>query len=224
VIRYADVATMDTTWAVKLTPLIPTTLSTVRTMMELASHSAPLTAYASGSEDEVYSVILARDPSRTHGTPRAEDCDRAVREIAAISRWTATPRTTGAMVAMGLREGYAPDAHVWTIGDVRAACPGVPASPVHLLSARRIGGEVQGWEEPCVLLTPTVIDIELLDHLASGMCQERYTVTDWTAGRTYTRTRTRGASMGTRLSCWRADNGDASHCSSYPCCASTKES
>jgi hypothetical protein len=224
VIRYTDVAAVDTTWAVRITPLISTTLSTVREMLKLASYSAPLTAYASGSEDEIYSIILARDPSRTHGTPSPEDCDRAVREITAISHWTATYRTTGSMVAMGLREGYDPDAHVWTIDEVRAVCPGVPAAAVHLLSARRTGDEVQWWEEPCALLTPAAVDVELMDHLAHGMSQDRYTVTDWTAGRTHARARTRGASVETCLNCWRADQGDASHCGSCPCCTPTEES
>lgn len=184
---YTDVASAPDAWAVRLTPTVPTTMTAVRAMLELAAPIAPLTAYAQGTAAQVYSVTLARDPSRTHGVPSVEDCERAVGEISAGGTWAVTPRVSGVMVAMGLREGYATDSRVWTLPDLLDLWPDTTGPEVTLVSARMVDGGMRWWEEPCVLLTPDAVDTGRLDEMADRMRQERYTITDHTNGRTAVR-------------------------------------
>lgn len=184
---YTEVAEAGDTWAVRLASSVPMSLAAVRAMLELASTEAPLTAYARSSDDEVTDVIVARDPSRTHGTPGIADCERAAQRIRFASGWTATPLRSGVMVAMGLREGYDQSASTWTGRQVAEALPDATVTETVLVSCRRTPDGVQWWEEPCALIAAPSIDVTTLDDLASRMRQERYTITDHTNGRTVVR-------------------------------------
>lgn len=186
-LSYTEAASARAAWAVRFTHTVPMTLAWVRAMLEIASAEAPLTAYAQGSEDEVLDVVVARDPSRTYGTPSIAACKRAVRRVRFASDWTAKPLTSGVMVAMGLREGYDPSAPTWTGRQVAETLPGATVTETVLVSCRRAPEGVQWWEEPCALIAAPGIDVTALDDLAGRMRQERYTITDHTNGRTVVR-------------------------------------
>jgi hypothetical protein len=151
----------------------------------------PLTAYARTTGGYASSMLLARDPSVTHGVPDVSDCERAAAMLAAIGRWGSESdfARSSILVALGLREGYDPGARVHTLAEFRARmlrdCGMWTGWPAELISARpQPDGTAQLYHEPGVLVLADWDQLAALAAIAHEFGQDRFVTHDWVAGRT----------------------------------------
>lgn len=156
------------------------------------STGVPMTAYALTTGGDASSWIrLVRDPSVTYGTPDPRDCELATRELVASGRWRSGGRLARAavMVAVGLREGYAPGNPLHTYADYRAQYSRFRSTwvgaPVELISARLLSdGNVRTYREPGVVTICAPEDLSVHATIAHTVGQRRFVVHDWLSDRT----------------------------------------
>ncbi|ACU39397.1 hypothetical protein [Actinosynnema mirum] len=185
---YRQAARAAGAWAVRLTPDRPTAAVGASALLEhLASARLPLTGYVERRGDLLGEVLLARDPSVTHGTPSVGACKRVV---SGLRGWHIRPLEQGVLVAFGLREGYDEDGRVHRATEVaELLAPPTEVEERWLVSARLVPGtaSIRWWHEPCAVVTAPEQAVDRLDAVAAALGQHRYTITDWTRGHTTAR-------------------------------------
>ncbi len=142
----------------------------------------PISGYIEGSGDnpDRTAVVLARDPSRSFGTPSPERCDEIAAEVATMHGWQRTAdevATGGFRVILGRRRGYGEDAYLHPMEEIRDLTSGsglVVGTEVDLFSARYIDGTVSQYDEPGVVVTGKVDALADMEQLAYDLGQERY--------------------------------------------------
>ncbi|MBE1502684.1 hypothetical protein H4696_009784 [Amycolatopsis lexingtonensis] len=151
----------------------------------------PITAYARTIGGFIPSVLLARDPSVTHGVPDVSDCERVAAALAAGDRWHSAGQVVHsvALVAIGLREGYDPAARVHTLAEFRERLLRDTGRwsgwPAELISARpQPDGTAQVYHEPGVLTFADDGQLLALAAIACDFGQERFVAHDWNTYRT----------------------------------------
>ncbi|KDN23209.1 hypothetical protein DV20_05690 [Amycolatopsis rifamycinica] len=202
---YTEVASAPGVWFAALRPRFGTSQeSVVSALADACTDQVPVSALVADDRDGVNEVILARDPSITHGTPTTADCVAFARELADTHGWTYGmgfgPATgpsagrdlaaAGVIVLMGLREGYFRDATEYSVRDVheRLALHHVTTYQLHtgwLFSARRLAGSVRTHDEPAALIRVPTTDLEALAGVAFSFGQMRLIVADLDNNRTY---------------------------------------
>ncbi|WP_409186469.1 hypothetical protein F9C11_20460 [Amycolatopsis sp. VS8301801F10] len=193
---YQAGATIDGDWiAGLLAPARPLTVEDVLGSLAEACNGVPVTAaVVPGDDGRVRGMVLYRHPSVTHGTPSIPVHGGLVaffRRRGWTRRIVVGP-TSAVTVAMGLREGYSPDAAVHEHGEVeqalrRARAHSVSVQTVTLMSARRLPDGPQTHQEPGVLLTsPHVSDLAVIRRIAADLRQHQIVVIDHRQRATYT--------------------------------------
>ncbi|SEB48722.1 hypothetical protein SAMN04489727_2127 [Amycolatopsis tolypomycina] len=149
----------------------------------------PLTAYARSTNGITSSLLLVRDPSRTHGTPGIADCERAAAALAARGTWLSRGQDARScmLLALGLREGYDPAARVHSPDEVinRVLSKGQVwcGWPAELISARpQPDGPAQVYHEPGVLAFTDFDQMPTLAAIAHDLRQDRFVIHNWLTG------------------------------------------
>lgn len=191
---YTEVATADGTWVCRL-HLPPAPFEQVRDVLaEFARATGwPVAAFAYGDTGElVDEILLYRDPSRTYGTPPAEECDAAARALVAATGWRTAPEqapTSGVLVGLGLREGYDAEAPQHEPAEVAAKLAAQGSDhqyrTAQLVSARRINDSVRWYDEIGVIIHAPDHLLPTITNLAHAFAQHRFVVTDLAENRTY---------------------------------------
>lgn len=149
-------------------------------------------AFAYGDVGEqVEELLLYRDPSRTFGTPPAEECDTAVRTLISTTDWTVVPERApvdGVLVGLGLREGYEPDAPQHEPAEVAARLAthgdGRNTRTARLVSARQTAADLFWYDEVGVVLHAQDRLLPAITETAKAFAQQRFVVTDLNAQQT----------------------------------------
>ncbi|AGM10138.1 hypothetical protein [Amycolatopsis keratiniphila] len=192
--HYRETASAPGVWAHELhatAPLYPLA-EVVDEIAELTGRTGvPMTAYALTTGHGSSWIRLVRDPSVSHGTPDPDDCERAARELVAGGRWRSGGRLvrSAVMVAVGLREGYAPGNRLHTYDAYRTlherARSVWSGMPVELISARlKADGTVRTYREPGVVTICQPDDLPVHATIAHAFAQRRFVVHDWLADHT----------------------------------------
>ncbi|MFJ8910613.1 hypothetical protein [Amycolatopsis sp. NPDC102389] len=202
---YRETASAPGVWAHELHATAPRypLAEIVDEIAELTGRTGvPMTAYALTTGHGSSWIRLVRDPSVSHGTPDPDDCEHAARDLVAGGRWVSGGRLVrpAVMVAIGLREGYAPGNRLHTYDAYRAlhdrARPVWSGMPVELISARlQADGDVRTYQEPGVVTICPPDDVPVHATIARAFAQRRFVVHDWLADHTtaYGRTEAREA-------------------------------
>ncbi|WP_416875862.1 hypothetical protein [Kitasatospora sp. SC0581] len=190
---YIEVASAEGAWTQPLH--LPTTLSLqlVRHLLTDLARTWPVAAFLPGTADEpVDEVLLYRDPSRTYGTPDTSACDAAVHRLVASTGWTrgAALEHGGAIVGLGLREGYNAGAREHSPGEVTGhllatSATGWKCHAARLVSARLVDHAVRWYEEDGVVIHAESRLLPTVGAAARTCAQHRYVVTDLAEQRTY---------------------------------------
>ncbi|MEU9687143.1 hypothetical protein [Amycolatopsis japonica] len=150
----------------------------------------PLTAYAHTTGRVATRLVLVRDPSVTHGVPDEDDCEVAAFDFVRNGPWRNDGQMARAavLVAMGLREGYAPGNRQRTYTEFRTEHDrhrGVwVGHPAVLISARpRPDGDVQVHREAGVCSFADPEDLPVHAAIADAFGQHRFVVHNWLTGR-----------------------------------------
>lgn len=150
----------------------------------------PLTGYARSTGGLMMSsLLLVRDPSRTHGVPEIAACEGAAVALAGRGTWRSRGRDTRScmLLALGLREGYDPAARVHSPDEVvnRVLHKGQVwcGWPAELISARpQPDGTAQIYHEPGLLAFTDAAQLATLAAIAHDLGQDRFVVHDWLGG------------------------------------------
>lgn len=189
---YAQVASVDGCWTT-IVNLPPTEISYVKSTLSLLAGSCPVSALAiDDPEGLVDQLVFYRDPSRTRRTPTIPDCDEMIDELAAMTAWgivrgRPTAPQDATMVALGLREGFAPDAPEHAPSEIGHEIVSMVTAwrPCRLVSARQVDDLIEWHDEPGVMLHAPQQLLPTIAVAAARLGQVRWTVTDYIEGRTY---------------------------------------
>ncbi|MFD8497979.1 hypothetical protein [Amycolatopsis sp. NPDC059657] len=187
--RYVEAAAAPGAWWCPLrVPLDD--YDTVCTQIRAAAHhlDTSITAAILGRGGAVPEVILLRDLSIKHGTVEIPAAAAVAARLRDVHDWVPRHREhpAEALVTLGLRRGYEPDAPVVAAADARAllarTAPGARSMSVRLFSVRVMSSRVR--HEPGLLLDVEQVQLDGIGAAAAEFDQERWTVTSWCDNRT----------------------------------------
>lgn len=188
---YAEVTAAEGTW-VAWVQLPPTSFAEIRRVLSTLAEQWPVAACCFGGDGVlVTTLLLYRDPSRTHGTPSIAQCDAALDALLDATGWRVDAGhvpITGLLVGLGLREGYGQGATQHWPGEVDQYLEhgtGWRCWTARLVSARHVDGEVRWYDEVGVVVLVPASMLSAVIAAAAACAQHRFAVTDLDARRTY---------------------------------------
>ncbi|MGW4826686.1 hypothetical protein ACWEOG_03820 [Amycolatopsis japonica] len=191
--HYHPAAFADGVWAQRLlstAPYVPVDQIADALDATVGRTGVPLTAYVHTTGRVAGQMVLVRDPSVTHGAPDKDDCELAAFDFVRNGPWRNDGQIARAavLVAMGLREGYAPDNRQRTFAEFLTEHerhrPVWAGHPAVLISARpQPDGEVQVYREAGVCSFADPDDLPVHAAIADAFGQHRFVVHNWLTGR-----------------------------------------
>lgn len=191
---YEEVASAPGVYQPLLVPPAGTTRArAVELLADACTEHVAITAAIHERDDVAPRFTLIRDPSITEGAPAIEDYQAIATALGRDYGWRVIEAggSTFAVTAMvGLRQGYAPIAPVYTPAEAARllalyGATDVHVTGVHLMSVRHLDGAVRIYDEPGVLIVGDASILPAVTGTAGVLRQQRFVVTDRDQDRTY---------------------------------------
>jgi hypothetical protein len=185
---YIEAVTAPSAWLRTVhTPQVPVS-EVQEELVRLAVLGHPTSAFLYTVGNLVTEILFFRHPNAKRGIPSPPQCDEAIRMLCDKTGWVSrrdhTP-DSGLVVALGLREGFFPNAPVHSAELIAARIGGnLKYRKARIVSARASGIRSHWNDEPGMSIMCAKEDLPRLSMVAEQIGQEQYVTTDLDEPRT----------------------------------------